>query len=248
MHRTSTSCGQGQVLCGVLINLLPWLKEKRHKTTAGGATGVRKALSKKSTLCGSCWTFHLKDGHEGLQNGVMWCYCPLCSGKGDQVVKVGCFVLFWSPSGSSCRQGEGLGSDLGTLVRKGQSNAACLPWLQLFGAAEKGSLRADVQEFFSTLSSCKCKPSLGSGCCCSWCRAGEAGCFPSHLSVSRGGWWVCGCIPADYLSTAWLSDKAFGVENTLLWVLGGIKCHPFLYQETQAHSAALVAFCYLTVK
>lgn len=54
MHRTSTSGGQGQVLCGVLINLLPWLKEERPKTTAGGAIGVRKALSKKSTLCGSC--------------------------------------------------------------------------------------------------------------------------------------------------------------------------------------------------
>lgn len=39
----------------------------------------------------------------------------------------------WSQSGPSCRQGVGLGSDLGTLVRKGQSNAACLSWLQLFG-------------------------------------------------------------------------------------------------------------------
>lgn len=40
MHGTSTCCGAEEALYGVLINLSPWLKEERHKATAGGATLV----------------------------------------------------------------------------------------------------------------------------------------------------------------------------------------------------------------
>lgn len=88
MHMTSTCCGEGKALSGVLINLSPWLKEETHETTAGGATQVSgRHWARRASLCvGAAELFILrKDGNEGIQGVVVWCYHPLCSGKEDRI-------------------------------------------------------------------------------------------------------------------------------------------------------------------
>lgn len=83
---TSTCCGEEKALSGVLINLSPWLKEETHETTAGGATQVsgRHWARRASRCVGAAELFILrKDGNEGTQGVVVWCYHPLCSGKED---------------------------------------------------------------------------------------------------------------------------------------------------------------------
>lgn len=88
MHLTSTCCGEGKALSGVLINLSPWLKEETHKTTAGVATQVSgRHWARRGSLCvGAAELFILRnDGNEGMQAIVVWCYHPLCSEKEDSI-------------------------------------------------------------------------------------------------------------------------------------------------------------------
>lgn len=151
-----------------------------------------------------------------------------------------------------CRQRWRLGSDLQqrTLVRKGQSSAAHLPWLQLSGDVCTCCLGKGSLEKLLMSSSVPWAPSactVGRDCCCSCYRyirlLGRVGC--SLLSEEGSLKDHVRIVPADSLTIAWLPDKNWMLKIPCFGDGQGLKVVPSFLKKT--HSAAVVAFGYVPV-